>query len=81
MSPQPDPRSDELVEIGEDVVRKTDKLEAHSAMPASKPTRNVNVPDPEKGSELPAVDGATGHEAFEEAKATSVQRKQPMRLK
>ena len=81
MSPQPVPRSDELVAIGENVARKAGKLEAHSAMPASKPTRNVNVPASEKGSEHPVVDGATGHEAFEKAKVASAQRNQPMRPK
>ncbi|WP_267428290.1 hypothetical protein [Methylobacterium sp. GC_Met_2] len=56
----------------------TDKRPGVSVVPPTIPIPNVNVPDPTTSSEPESKDtvqGATGHEAFEKAKAESEQRK------
>ncbi|MCJ2048371.1 hypothetical protein [Methylobacterium sp. J-070] len=56
----------------------SDKRLGESVVPPTIPIPNVNVPDPttasEPGSKDP-VEGATGHEVFEKAKAETEQRK------
>lgn len=56
----------------------TDKPPGVSVVPPTIPIPNVNVPDPTTGSEPESkdtVEDATGHEAFEKAKAESERRK------
>ena len=52
----------------------TEKSEGETVTPPTVPIRGINVPDPttshDREGEKP-VDGATGHEAFEKAKAAS----------
>lgn len=56
----------------------TDKPPGVSVVPPTVPIPNVNVPDPTVATEpedQDANDGATGHEAFERAKAETEQRR------
>ncbi|WP_243908995.1 hypothetical protein [Methylobacterium sp. J-070] len=67
-----------LSKAREDAMAETDKPKGVSVVPPTVPIRNVNVPDPTTGSEPESkdpVEGATGHEVFEKAKAESEQRK------
>ena len=55
----------------------TDKLEGESVAPPTVPIRGINQPDPTTGSESESkepIDGPTGHEAFEKAKAETQRR-------
>lgn len=67
-----------VVTGGGSTMTETEKPQGTSVVPPTIPIRNVNVPDPTGGSEpetKESVEGATGHEAFEKAKAEPEARK------